>query len=150
MDYSSFNFKGDRSMSDRAYRQREILSYLKQLSDVEKAPLRDRQEAAREFHDAMAHDPELVAQRVGWLLNGSYGMGSCIKAVEVAKNKRMNRNAALVNVIGALEWHCPARMVADRYKKLTKAQQDALNHAVTAEIKSAEDDAKEQGGWPCE
>lgn len=120
----------------RNYEGREIDSFLADLARVEKAPLADRKEGARHFAQAMGHDPELVAERVGWLLDGNYGQGSYIKAREVARSPRMNRVAWLTQTVGALEWQSPWAMTRAAWKKLTKAQKDALDHAVMRALKS--------------
>lgn len=79
----------------------------------------------------MANDPALVAERVSWLLDGSYGQGAYIQANEVARNKRMNRVAWLTQVTGALEWGSPFRMTAAAWHKLTPEQKRRLDAAVS-------------------
>jgi len=123
-----------RTRRDPAYDARERATFHRQLMEVEKAPIRDRQEARAEFAEAMAHDPTLVAERVGWLLNGSYGKGSYDAAREVARNKRMNRSAWMTMTIGALEWQCPRVFTAGAYNKMTEAQKRRLNHLIEKEI----------------
>jgi hypothetical protein len=87
-----------------------------------------------EWLKAMSSDPELVAERVGWVLNGSYGYGAYLLSGEVARNKRMNRPANLVQMAGILEWLQPEETTRKIWNSMDKAQQDALNHAVNAEI----------------
>lgn len=113
------------------YEQREAQEHHRQLGEVEKAPLHERKEAAAEFYDAMANRPEIVGERVGWLLDGNYGYGS-MKAAErvMAQSARANKKASLTHMVGALEWRCPARMTMAAWKKLSKAQKDALDREV--------------------
>ena len=118
-------------MSD--YETREAMAFQKQLCDVDKQSLADRKAAAEEFHKAMRGNPGLVAERVGWLLNGSYGYGS-YKAAEREIKSRGNIFAWLVQTIGALEWMCPTAMTRDRWKKLTKVEKATLDAAVEREV----------------
>lgn len=109
----------------------EITRYLREVAEIEKAPMHERKEAAAEFYEAMAHDPALVAERVGWLLDGNYGQGSYLKAHQVmAQSKRANKIASLTQMTAVMEWRCPFRMAAAAWKKLTPAQKAALDRAV--------------------
>lgn len=124
-------------MADYEYEMREAREHHRMLGEVEKAPLHERKEACAEFYEAMAHDPAIVGERIGWLLDGNYGYGS-MKAAErvMAMSKRANKKATLTHMVGALEWKCPARMTMAAWKKLTPAQKAALDKAVQAEIDS--------------
>ena len=120
------------------YERREHTEAQRRLTEIRRQPLSDRKEAQGKFLEAMRDDPELVAERVGWLLNGSYGYGSQLMAKQVLANPRMNRSAALTQMIGAFEWMAPGDMVSAAWKKLTKSQQAALEKAVQAVIRRAE------------
>lgn len=124
--------------SQAEYERRELADASQRIHEVERAPLADRKEAAAEFLAAMRDDPELVAERVGWLLDGNYGYGQMLMAKRVLKSPRMNRSAALTHMVAAFEWQTPNAMARDGWKKLTKAQQAALEKAVQATIRSAE------------
>lgn len=125
--------------SSHEYEMREFREYQKQIHEIERAPLADRKEACANFLHAMAHDPERVGERVGWLLDGNYGYGAMKQAKQVLARKRMNRPAALTHMIAALEWRCPGAMAAKVWHKLTPTQKAALDKAVKAEIKAAEE-----------
>ena len=124
--------------ADEEYERRELAEAHRRLAEVERAPLVDRKEAAAEFFEAMRDRPEVVAERVGWLLNGNYGYGQMQMAKRVLKSPRMNRSAALTHMIAAFEWSTPDAMARAGWKKLTKGQQAALEKAVQGAIKSAE------------
>lgn len=113
---------------------REIARTHARLAEIRKAPLTDRQDARAKFYEAMATEPTLVADRVGWLLDGSYGHGEHLLARRIAANTRMNRAAALTQMIAALEWQCPEDFARDAWKGLSKRAQIALDRAVEAEI----------------
>lgn len=99
-------------------------------------PLTERQEARSEWLDALKNTPEIIAERVGWLLDGNYGYGSHIEAQNVATNKRMNRAAWMGITIAALEWQCPSNFARSAWNKLTPEEQKAVNDAIMAEIDS--------------
>lgn len=62
--------------SQHEYEMREARMYHAQVAEIEKAPLHERKAAAVDFHDAMRTEPSLVAERIGWLIDGNYGKGS--------------------------------------------------------------------------
>ena len=132
-------------MDQRSYEMNELRQFHKQLEYVEKAPLSERKEACREFHEAMVKYPELVGERIGWLLDGNYGFGSYQAAHRIVKSPRMNRVAALTQIIAALEWQCPNAMARAAWKKLSKAEQAHLDKVIRHEI---EHSAKETAGSP--
>ena len=57
---------------DQEYERREFNEAGQKLREVEKAPLAERKEAAAEFLAAMRDNPQLIGERIGWLLGGSY------------------------------------------------------------------------------
>jgi hypothetical protein len=124
--------------SQAEYERNELREARQHLTEIERAPLADRKEAAAEFLEAMRDDPELVAERVGWLLNGTYGYGEQLMARQVLDRPRMNRSAALTHMVAAFEWQTPNAMAVAGWKKLTKGQQAALERAVQGAIKDAE------------
>ena len=124
--------------SQADYEHRELDDANRRLRDVERASLADRKEAAAQFFEAMRDSPELVAERLGWLLDGSYGYGEGVLAKRILGSPRMNRSAALTQMVAALEWSSPSAMTRASWKKLTKAQQAALEKAVQAAIRDAE------------
>lgn len=124
--------------SQSEYEHRELREANQRLSEVERAPLADRKEAAAEFLAAMRDHPDLVAERVGWLLDGNYGYGQMLMAKRVLGSPRMNRGAALTQMVAAFEWSSPGAMARAAWKKLTKGQQSALDRAVQAVIRDAE------------
>lgn len=120
-------------MSD--YEMRERMEFNDKYREVAALPLADRKAAAKMFFEAMRDEPELVAERIGWLLAGNYGYGGMKAAEEVLKNKRMNRMAWLTQAVGVCEWQCPQDMQIRMWKKLTKEQKEALDNAILAELK---------------
>jgi hypothetical protein len=124
-------------MKDQQYEMNEARLLAKQLDYVRLASLNDRKAARAEMLEAMRDDPATVAERVSWLINGSYGYGACRKAKTILES-RGNKPAALVQLVGALEWSCPERFTAEAWNQLSDAAKAALNQAVMSEIESTE------------
>jgi hypothetical protein len=103
------------------------------LNALQRAPLADRREAAAEWLDAMRHEPQLVAERVRWLLDGCYGEELYQAAWQVVTNSR-NAVAWLVIAIAAHEWSCPPREAWAAWRALTAEEREAVNSAIRAAI----------------
>ena len=119
------------------YERREVEDFQRQMREVERLPLSERKENAQEFAEVLHRDPELVAERIGWVLNGSYGRGAYTKALQVARSPRMNQGAWLVQTVAALEWSVPTRMTAQAWHTLSAAQRKNLERLVQREIRDA-------------
>lgn len=120
--------------SRAAYEQDERRRFLAQIAAVENTPLSERKEAHREWREALTESPEVVAERIGWLLNGSYGQGSYAATLKVIGNPRMNVQAWLFRTIACLEWHCPENFARAAWKSLTDEQKSALAALIQTEI----------------
>jgi hypothetical protein len=114
------------------YERRELADAHKKLDEVKRAPLADRKEAQREFLEAMRAHPDLVGERIGWLLDGNYGYGPMLLAKRVLGSPRMNRSAALTQMVGALEWQSPEDMTRAVWKKLSASEKARLESVVQA------------------
>ena len=119
------------------YERRERQMFHTQLREVETAPLADRREARKDFQQAL-ETPDLVAERINWLLAGDYGKGAYDAAREVLRRPRTNRAAWLTTTIAALEWRCPAKFAVEAWKKLAPAKKALLQKLVEREIRDAE------------
>lgn len=123
--------------SQSEYENREHLEFMRQIRQAENGALAERKESARAFFHVLKTDPALVAERVGWLLNGSYGYGSHKAAQGIIRRPRMNAGAWLTTTVAALEWMCPQRMAIAAWKKLTVAEQERLRVLIQMEINQA-------------
>lgn len=127
------------------YQQRELQVSLSEEKEVNNAPLSERQAARTEFLEALK-DPALVAERVGWMIDGNYGEGTMLYAKRTIASPRMNRRAALVHMVAVHEWRCPSNFAVDAWKKLTAAEKKELDRALDIVIEAAEAEmAQEQG-----
>jgi hypothetical protein len=125
--------------SQREYEERKIREARAQEHAVENAPLADRKEAQLEFFNAMRDTPDLVAERIGRLLDGNYGYGAMIIAKDVLVRTRMNREATLTQMIGVYEWQSPSEMTRAAWKRLTSGERTALGREVRLAIRDAEE-----------
>jgi hypothetical protein len=124
-----------------SYEMRELAMFRKQMEEVERLPLAERKENAMEWFNDLMNDQKLIAERVGWLLNGSYGKGSFDSACRVLASPRMNQVAWCAITIANLEWRCPAKMAIASWKKLPVETRYIVNEAIRREIA----DAKAEG-----
>lgn len=126
------------------YEAREQAEFIRQRNAPMLQTKQEWHETAKEFAADMANKPELVAERVSWLLNGSYGYGSYQQARKVAANTHMTREAWMVQVIGALEWGCREVDTRRAFNRMTAEQKAKLNALVLAEIAYHLNEEKEQ------
>lgn len=123
--------------SDREYEEREAREFQRQMKAADKGSLAERREAAASFAEAL-RDPPLIAERVRWLVEGCFGYGAMQAARRIVEAKRMNRTAALTQIVCALDFMCPVQAGIGEWKKLAPAEKSALAAAVNREIEKAE------------
>ncbi len=120
--------------TEKEYAEREAREHYRAVLEVERAPLADRQEARRDYLHAMVETPDVVAQRIWWLLTGVYGYGAQQAALGVLRDGTRNKPAAIGAMIAALEWRCPSRFAAQAFAELNKRQQAKVTKLVQGEI----------------
>jgi hypothetical protein len=113
------------------YEQREAELLAQKLRVLSEAPKNDRHERANAWLEAMRKDPKIVAQRVGWLIDGNYGYGSYMRVQDIWRAPRADKISALRNLVGALEWLCPLSTAMTMYEKLTKKERETLNYFIS-------------------
>lgn len=129
--------------SQKEYEHRSLMEAVKHMQEIENASLSDRKEAQAEFLEAMKQ-PDLVAERLGWLFDGNYGYGEMMKARQVlSMGKNANKTAALNQLVGAFEWQCPPAMAVAAWKKLSVGEKDILDRAIKIVIEAAEKELRE-------
>jgi len=124
-----------------SYEMRELAMFRKQMEETEKLPLAERKANAVEWYKDLSENYMMVAERVGWLLNGSYGKGSFDSACRVLASPRMNQVAWCAITIANLEWRCPAKFAIQAWKKMPVEKRYLANQA----IRQAIEDAKREG-----
>jgi hypothetical protein len=118
------------------YEQQEALMHQKRLDEIEQAPLDGRRDAQTAFFACAISDPATIGERIEWILSGSYGFGACKAAAGIVAQKRGNREAALCQLVAALEWMCPRNFAVQAYKSLTVKQQKEVNAAIRRAMKT--------------
>ena len=116
------------------YEDRERMKTNQKLNDLSHEPLKIRQENRAEYARAMNITPEIVAERIEWMIEGCYGHGSYLICQDILKRTRMNRIAMLSQMIGGLEWNCSSLAARQAYLTLTKAGQARIDKAIQAII----------------
>jgi len=116
------------------YERDVIRRFQSELREIEKAPLYERKKAVDKWKGSLKTEPEAIAERVGWLLDGSYGEGAYIRAREIARSPRMNRPAALSQMVAAMEWRTPGPMARKAFLNLPKAEQQKINKLIQGRI----------------
>lgn len=123
--------------TETEYHAQERARFHADIMRVERAPLVERRAARTEWMGAL-HDPEMIGERVGWMLNGSYGKGAYDAAREILARPRMNVIAWMSITIAALEWGCPAAFAREAWSKLSQVERDKVDLAIRQAIKSME------------
>lgn len=126
-----------RPPSQAEYERRELHEASRKLEEIQRAPLADRKAGQASFFEAMRSDPELVAERIRGLGAGNYGDGPRLLTKRILGSPRMNRSAAITQMIGALEWQSPEIMTRASWKELTTGEKARLERAVQGAITSA-------------
>lgn len=119
-------------MNQNEYERNERAMLARQLQDVERAPLADRQAARADYAELLAA-PDILGERAAWLFAGHYGYGPMVRAREIASS-RGNRAAQLGVLLAALECQGPAGFAAQAWKALSADQQEAVNAAIVGAI----------------
>jgi hypothetical protein len=117
------------------YESHEQQLAYRHIADVANAPLSERKENQARWANALL-TPELIAQRIGWLLNGDYGKGAQLMALRVIESPRMNQVAALSQLIACFEWRCDSDRARLAWKKLPKANQRIVDGAIKQAIEA--------------
>ena len=111
------------------HQNREKARARKFLAEVEAAPLRDRQAARVAFKKGLT-DGGHLDQGMRFLLGGDYGEGAYLMAQEIISRPRMNRVAALSQLLAAFEWQCPRNFARQAFLSLTKPEQNDANAVI--------------------
>lgn len=113
-------------MNPTDYRRNEIARELQAVRNVERAPLRDRQEARADWRDCLTDRRadytagDYLRDRIAWIANGSYGAGAMYLTRELFGNctTPLQRRALLFRAIARLDHSCPERFAAEVWKSL--------------------------------
>ena len=116
----------------KEYIEREMKIMSKDAAKIEALPMVERRESYQIFSADMAAFPQIIAERIGWLLNGSYGFGQMILAQRALDSR--NPKAHLFRLIAIFEWRTGKSYAAKAWRMASEATKEALNKAIDAEI----------------
>lgn len=125
------------------YHIQEMSRFFRKMARVERAPLRERQEARKEWLEALDCPPE-IARNVLLVLNGIYGYAEQQRALAIIQ-ERENRIAAMSLLLAALDHNCPNAFTRGAFLSLSPEKQIAVNSAIRSAI-----DEYQQEGEPCQ
>lgn len=128
-------------MTHAEYHANEIKRYQTDRSYRENATLAERKEAKADFAGLLA-DPESLAVRVEFLLNGSFGYAQQFYAKEIVGNLRMNRVAGIAQLVALWECSCPQREAIAAWKSLKPETRTAADAAIAGAIAEWEENRK--------
>ena len=114
-------------MSQAEYERIERERFNRDLDAPKHLGHRERKENRSEFREDCQERPDIVAERVSWLIAGNYGYGCYQQARLMLENKRMNRRSWFCQIIAALEWQITRDDAIKVWKELTKEQRDRLD-----------------------
>jgi hypothetical protein len=106
-------------------------------NEIERADLADRRIYREEYREAIANNPDLVAERVERLLAGNYGFEHYVVAWSILASGSGNKVARLAQLIAAFEWSCPDAFARGAWRSLTPEQRERVNAAIQGAINSA-------------
>jgi len=114
---------------DKQYHDNEMKLVYRQIERCATAPLSDRKESENDAFELMCN-PGIVAEHLGWVLDGSYGYGAMVLMRNVANAKRGNRAARAVQLLASLDCQCPQSHCVKAWKRLSREQREALDYRV--------------------
>jgi hypothetical protein len=91
---------------EAAYQAREKREYARQLRAPNAGTVAEKQESTDRWVEAIGDHPEIIAERVGWLFDGSYGYGSYRAAWALLESDEPCTDQVIA-IISALEWMVP-------------------------------------------
>jgi len=126
-------------VNDQAYLLREWEIFLRDMARADRGSAKDKRAAMKLFAEHAADDPELVAERISWLLAGHYGKGAYDRACELVGSRFVKPTTHLIALIATLEWMVPQSRVNEAIKELTHEQLKRLHDAVELAVFQSEE-----------
>lgn len=110
-----------------------------EIQDRLRAPLPVRQAARARFSRTMAENPEDIGEAIRDILRGDhiYSDTSRYRLINVLNSPRMNRIAAINNMVASDVWQVPTPFAIDAWKKLLPGHKKRLDVIIENEIRRA-------------
>lgn len=128
-------------MTNDEYIANEKRIFLAAMARAERGSPKEKREAFEGWRNAL-QDPELIAERIGWLLAGHYGKGAYDAAWEAVDSRFIKPTTSLLAIIAALEWMVPRTMALKAEQQITPSQLAAVFGAVENMVTSAMKEAE--------
>lgn len=119
----------------KTYEEREAEIFANDLARAERGTPAEKRKANQQWKDALANDPALIAERVGWLLAGHYGKGAYDAAWNRVRSKYVKPSFWLLETIAALEWLVGKRAHNATLRKVPPARQHAVFDAIECTVR---------------
>jgi hypothetical protein len=116
--------------SQAEYEAREAEAFQRQLRNAEQGTLAEKRAYARKWEEAIRTRPDLVAQRIGWLLAGNYGFGSYKAAERALTSPNIHHFVWFTCTIAALEWTTSRAVARAACDDLPAAERARLQRAI--------------------
>jgi len=120
-------------MNDKQYHDYELRLHHAKVQEAENASLADRQDARSDYAELLT-SPDHLAYVSRLLLSGCYGYASSYLTSQIVNNRRMNRIAAIAQLLALYECGCPSRFAAIAYNSLNADQQTTANRIIQQAI----------------
>ena len=120
--------------SDKAYHDHEMKRAFAHYKAIQTGSRYEQEENYKVF---VTESAELIAEKVGWILDGSYGYGEQQIALNALEQR--NPNPSLYHLIASLEWNIGEYYSRKAWKNTPVDKQKAINEAITAEIQYYKD-----------
>jgi len=121
-------------MKKQEYIIRELTLLDNQINELSKLTRIEKQENKTKLLKTWIEYPEVFVDRIGWILNGTYGYGVMYRAIQLADNKRCNRIAGLSVILSAIEYSVTNDNSIKAWKTLTVEQQEKLASLIQVEL----------------
>ena len=115
-------------MTQEEYHNNEMSRFCRRIGGIERAPLRERQEAREEWKEALAY-PESIARHISWILDGHYGYGEMQHATAIVSGGG-DKNARLCILLAALDHNCPANFARAAFMRIPADKRIEIDAAI--------------------
>jgi len=123
-------------MQSYEYELAEKNKTARRLAEIERTSGAERKAAYQDMQQALTDCPSIIQDRLSWLLDGTYGHGEMLRALEVIDlSGRANKPAQLMTLFCAFEFGVKGADVRKFFKSLTPDVQTALTDGINQAIK---------------
>lgn len=114
---------------EAAYQKRTEAEYKRDLAKAQRGTKEEKEAAAKLWLEHAKTSPELVAERIDWIFDGSYGYGACVVAWKLLDSGRLIVHL-LLPIVAGLEWMVPTELSMEAIGKLDSDELTALHAEV--------------------